>query len=110
MPKTAMACGNKTASTQQTECSKEKMEPQESKKKECCGAQSKSKENKKTCNGKCGHSGCSTTSAPTMAFMIFEAIIPMNCFDFSIEKQKIYTTTGILSEGYSSLWCIPKIG
>ncbi|MCW2120574.1 hypothetical protein [Flavobacterium sp. 7A] len=110
MPNSTMACGNKKEPIEQKECTKEKMKSHDSKKMDCCASNSKSKSDKKSCDGKCGHSKCSTSSVQTIAFLAFDATIPFNCFDFSVQKLKIDQAVGFLSDGYSSLWLIPKIG
>lgn len=106
MPSTAMACGNSNSSKES--CA---MEMTSKTKKSCCGTKSCSKnEKQKSCSGKCGHAAC-TTSSVSMSFLLnatFET--PNNVFDFSTERQKFYSTDAILSDGYSSIWLIPKIG
>lgn len=108
MPSTAMACGNSNSSKKS--CSMEMTSKSDSKK-SCCGTKSCSKnEKQKSCSGKCGHAAC-TTSSVSMSFILnssFETTI--NFFDFSSEKQKFYSSDAILSDGYSSIWLIPKIG
>ncbi|AWG20308.1 hypothetical protein FFWV33_01595 [Flavobacterium faecale] len=108
MPNSAMACGNTQSNAPKKECAKEKMASKDAEKMDCCSK--KSKEDKKGCDGKCGHSKCSTSSVQTIAFLAFDATIPFNCFDFSVQKLKIDQAVGFLSDGYSSLWLIPKIG
>ncbi|MGA9637580.1 hypothetical protein [Flavobacterium sp.] len=106
MPSTAMACGNSNSSKKG--CS---MEMTSKSKKSCCGTKSCSKNEKQnSCNGKCGHAEC-TTSSFSLSFLLnttFEN--PINVFDFSSEKQKFYASDSITSDGYSSIWLIPKIG
>lgn len=105
MPVTAVACGSSGA---KDSCSKEMTS--KSDKKECCCSKPCSKEKKnKGCDGKCGHSSC-TTSSVNMSFLLnttFET--PINVFNFSFEKQKFYSLNSITSDGYSSIWLIPKI-
>lgn len=108
MPNTAIACGNSKATSTQKECAKEKMASKDAEKMDCCSK--KSKEDKKGCDGKCGQSVCATSSGSGVAFLNFETIVPIRILNFSFEKEKIYTTVETLSDGYSSLWLIPKIG
>ncbi|WPR72751.1 hypothetical protein SLW70_06370 [Flavobacterium sp. NG2] len=108
MPNAVLACGKSNDSN--GSCSMEMTSKSDSKK-SCCGTKSCSKnEKQKSCDGKCGHSLC-TTSSVSLSFLMnssFESLI--NVFDFSIEKQKFYPSVSFTSDGYSSIWLIPKIG
>jgi hypothetical protein len=107
MPNSAMACGN--SNTSKETCSKE-MTAKSTKKKSCCGTDSCSKKEKqKSCDGKCGHSMCSTSSVNSSLFLSFEIENQINNFFFASKKQKFYSSVAFLSDGYSSLWLIPKI-
>lgn len=107
MPTTVMACGNMKSSN------KDAMEitSKSRAKKSCCGTKSCSKnEKEKSCKGKCGRSLC-TTSSVSMSFLMNQIFVtPINVFDFSSEKQKFYPSVTFISDGYSTIWLIPKIG
>lgn len=107
MPSTAIACGNSTTSKET--CSKE-MGAKSTEKKSCCGTKSCfENEQQKSCNGKCGHAMCSPSSANSSLFLTLEFENQSNNFIFASKKQKFYTSVAFLSDGYSSLWLIPKI-
>ena len=107
MPNTAIACGN--SNTSKETCSKE-MTAKATEKKSCCGTDSCSKkEKKKSCDGKCGHSMCSTSSVNSSLFVVFAFENHLSNFIFATKKQAFYTSVTFLSDGYSSLWLIPKI-
>ena len=62
------------------------------------------------CNGSCGHSNCTTTSSVSFSAFFFNEIeFTNNNFDFSTSKTKFYHTVNLLSDGFASIWLIPKI-
>lgn len=78
-------------------------------KKSCC-QDNQSNEKEQGCEGKCGHSNC-TTSAPSFSFIPNnDVVFTSNVFVFSSEKQKFYHNETTTSNGFFSLWLIPKIG
>ena len=80
----------------------------EAKKKDCCEKESKEKNG--GCEGKCGHSNC-TTSAPSYSFILNNELkFTSHFFNSSKEKQKFYHNETTTSKGFSTLWLIPKIG
>jgi hypothetical protein len=105
MPTSTFACGDNSA---KNSCSKEMSS--KTGMKDCCSKDSKSKNNKHNgCNGKCGHAMC---SVPSLSIGIVSSIpleIDDNVFNFSIQKQKFYHSEAVTSDGYSSIWLIPKI-
>lgn len=105
LPTLSYACGTKT---EKSCCKKETTSKTE--KKDCCnGKQSKDKDN--SCEGKCGHSNC--TSSSTVNFSIistYEINFKNNSFDFSEEKSKFYHSKTFITSGFYSIWLIPKIG
>ncbi|MDG2431604.1 hypothetical protein [Flavobacterium sp.] len=107
MPSQAVACGTtKTVSS----CGMEMTS--NTKKKDCCSKESHSKSKKeKGCTGKCGMGICSTNSSVNTAIYTNTTIdIQGTIFNFSTKKATIDHTLSFLSDGYSSIWLIPKIG
>jgi hypothetical protein len=104
LPSVTFAC----ETTSEKACCKKEV-PAKSEKKKCCKDSSSKKEDK-GCNGKCGHSNC-TSAAVHSVFAVFTDVeFNGNLFDFSSEKQNFYHTKTFISSGFSSLWLIPKIG
>ena len=105
LPTLSYACETKT---EKWCCKKEKTEKTD--KKNCCNnKQSKDKDN--GCDGKCGHSNC--TSSISVNFSIissYEINFKNNSFNFSEEKSKFYHSKTFISSGFTSIWLIPKIG
>jgi len=79
-------------------------------KKECCKTanQTKNKEHKGGCNGKCGHSNC-TTSSVQFSIAFFEIKFKNHNFNFSEQEQNYFNSETNLSSGFHSIWLIPKI-
>lgn len=106
MPGTSYACGSDSGnhSCKMEMSSKTKM-------KDCCSKKTTSKESKdKGCSGKCGQSMCNVSSVNIgITSTIQYEILNMN-FNFSEKKQNFSNTVSVLSDGYTSLWLIPKIG
>lgn len=101
MPAIGYACG----SNADKKCCKKEVS-NKAEKKDCCND---SKNNKKGCDGKCGHSNC-TTSAPSYSFILISEIeFNVNYFVFSIEKQTFHELQAPTSKGFFSGWFIPKI-
>lgn len=106
MPSATYACGSSSGnhSCKMEMSSKTKM-------KDCCSKKSKSKESKdKGCSGKCGQSMCSVSPvnigiATAIQYEILNAV-----FSFSEKKQNFSHSVSFPSDGYASLWLIPKIG
>jgi hypothetical protein len=104
MPDTAFACGN----TNTRSCTMEMSS--KINKKDCCGKDSSSKNKKhKSCNGKCGHALCSSSSVNIAIASSVQSENQNANFNFSTEKQKFNQSVSFTSAGYSSLWLIPKI-
>ncbi|WP_309609154.1 hypothetical protein [Flavobacterium sp.] len=98
------ACAMKV---EKANCHKENSSKTE--KKDCCNTKQSNKKHK-GCSGKCGHSNC-TTSVPIFSFIQNNDVkFISNIFDFSIERQKFYYNQTRTSNGFFSLWLIPKIG
>ena len=96
--KSGKSCCNTEASTSNKE------------KKECCkiANHSKNKDHDGGCNGKCGHSNC-TTSSIHLSLAVFEIKFKNNNFVFSEKKQNYFNSETNLSSGFYSIWLIPKI-
>lgn len=106
VPSGGYACGKNSVSTEKSSCSTEK--PSKPCDKECC-KNKQSKDNHDGCGGKCGHSNCTITAVSLSFILTNEIKLGRINFDFSTEKQKIYTPETITSTGFFSLWIIPKI-
>ena len=91
MPSTAMACGN---SNSKHSCEKEVSSKKTEKKCYCSNDSSESKD-ENGCKGDCGHANCGCS---------------MTCPSSSIEKVKFSYTAPSISDGFHSIWLIPKIG
>ena len=104
LPNAMFACGMKP---EKKCCSKEMSS--ETTPKKCCKDKSSEKEHK-GCEGKCGHSTCTSTSVISVFAVYNDTEFNSNSFDFSTEKQLFYDSKTFISAGFSSLWLIPKIG
>lgn len=103
-----MACG---VSLNKHSCKKE-VSSSKSQKKSCCSNDSSKEKENKDCNGNCGHSkcGCTFASSPSSVIILFELNYKSNLFYLSsIEKDNFSTTSSPLSDGYYSIWLLPKI-
>lgn len=107
-PLNAFACGKDAVkhSCKTEYASKKKMKSDHS----CC----KKNDNKdKGCNGCCGHSkcGCSSTCQTSVTLPEFFTNDTLKTSDFSfIEKIKFFYTYLPVSDGFNTIWLIPKIG
>ena len=106
MPDITYACGSGSGSHS---C---KMEmSSKTKMKDCCSKKSNSKESKdKGCSGKCGQSMCSVSSVNIGITSSIQYEILNTAFSFSEKKQNFSHAISFPSDGYVSLWLIPKIG
>lgn len=108
MPNDAIACGSdKEKKTCNNEVSSAKKE-----KKRCCGNDNSKNKDNKGCKGNCGHSkcGCSSTCPPASVSFLSETNFKLNMFGYSsIGKVKFLYATPSISDGFYSLWLIPKI-
>jgi hypothetical protein len=108
MPQFSMACEMKSKHT----CCDKEMSTSKGEKMDCCKksnhSKSKEKEHDGPCNGKCGHSNC-TTSTVHYSVVFFEINYNSIQFKFSEEKQNYIHTEDQISSGFTSLWLIPKI-
>ena len=105
-PGSIYACGMKSEKS----CCKKEISSKGDKK-DCCknDNDSKNKSHDGSCNGKCGHSNC-TTSSVQFSLAFFEIKFKNNNFDFSEKKQNYIHSETNLSSDFFSIWLIPKIG
>ena len=81
------------------------------KKMSCCDGDKSS--NKKKCDGKCGDSSCGCAAACSSVSFSLTAInfSKNNIFDFSSNSRiKFSYVIPSISDGFQSIWLIPKIG
>lgn len=101
VPKSSFAC------VSLKDCCKKEISIAKAKEKDCCN---KNMDNK-DCKGKCGHSNCTSTSSVSFSVFFYNEIeFSNNNFELSTSKTKFYHAENILSDGFSSIWIIPKIG
>lgn len=109
MPNDAIACGS---GSEKHSCKKE-ASSNKTEKKSCCSKDDNSKSNDdKGCGGKCGHSecGCSSTCPTTPVNLFTDITFQNSTFNFSsIEKVKFSYSSPSISDGFYSIWLIPKI-
>lgn len=109
IPRTNYTCGN---ITQKTSCEKKiipKRKSPDSCKKDCCKKNHDSEKGQQDCNGKCGHSNCTTSSLQFSLINVNEFKFDHNSFNFSPEKSVSYYKTARISAGFTSIWSLPKI-
>ena len=109
MPNTVVACGS---SNSNLTCKKE-VSSTNTKKKSCCSNDDSKSKDGKGCNGDCGHSKCDCSSTCPSSSISFlpEIIFKINFHSyFSVEKVNFLYTTPSISDGFHSIWLIPKIG
>jgi len=108
MPNQAIACGS---GTEKHACKKEASSTKKEKK-SCCGNDNSKDKGKKGCEGNCGHSkcGCSSTCPTSSVSFLAEINFKVTMFSYSlIEKVKFLYATPSISDGFYSIWLIPKI-
>lgn len=106
MPSISFACGSGKHS-----CKKE-MSNAKTEKKSCCENDNKSDNDHKGCEDNCGHSkcGCSSTCPSASVNFISEINFKVNNpNDYSINKVNFSYATPSISDGFYSIWLIPKI-
>jgi hypothetical protein len=108
MPNTAIACGS---SNSKHTCEKE-VSSTNTEKKSCCDNDNSKDKDHKGCKGNCGHSkcGCSSTCPTSSVSFSSEILFKNYMFSYSsIEKVKFSYTIPSISDGFYSIWLIPKI-
>ena len=101
-PTNTFSCGTKSVAIQKSCCKNNKSD------KKCC-SENKSGNKEKGCKGKCGHSGCSTTSAQSSMTFSTTLEFELKTIDLYSKKSSFLYTNNNLSSGFVSLWLIPKI-
>ena len=108
MPNNAIACSVKSSK----KCCGTEVSCSKTEKNNCCCTDNSNSGESKGCNGNCDNSLCgcaSTCTTPTVSFLPqinFETRI----FNFSTRaKVNFSTASPSISDGYSSIWLIPKI-
>ena len=107
MPSNTYACGKES----KDHTCKMEVTANGTKKMSCCDGKKSS--NEKGCNGKCGDSkcGCSSACSSVSFNLISNNVSINNIFDFSTSLRiKFSYVTPSISNGFSSIWLIPKIG
>jgi hypothetical protein len=108
IPDNAIACG----SGKEKHACKKEVSSAKKEKKSCCESNGKSSNDNKGCEGNCGHSkcGCTSTCPPSSVSFLSEINFKVNMFNYSsIGKVKFSYATPSVSDGFYSIWLIPKI-
>ena len=109
MPSISMACENHIKEKEGIEISHTTVEPRKS----CCSSGQGSEKDDKSCSSNCEHSccPCATTSSSSAFNLISDAIYSSNNSTYFLyEKSQFTYISGMISEGFLSIWLIPKIG
>ena len=110
-----MSCCKKEVSATKKEknsCCKKEVSSTKKEKKSCCDSDSSKEKDHKSCKGKCGHAacGCSSSCSASSVSFLSEINLKNNMINYSfIEKVKFLYTTPSISDGFYSIWLIPKI-
>ncbi|MCG9791471.1 hypothetical protein [Flavobacterium algicola] len=105
MPTSVFACGN---NSKQKSCTKEMSSHKGMK--NCCKKKTGSNDKEHSgCSGKCGNALCSVSTLNLGIVSAFTIETNSDVFNFSTKRQKFYHSVSFTSEGYSSIWLIPKI-
>ncbi|NRT11756.1 hypothetical protein HNQ00_001381 [Flavobacterium sp. 14A] len=105
MPTSVFACGDNSSSKS---CNKEMSSHKGMK--DCCKKDAGSKDKEHSgCTGKCGNALCSVSSLNIGVVAPLYIETKPDVFNFAIKRQKFYHSVSFTSEGYSSIWLIPKI-
>jgi exopolysaccharide biosynthesis protein len=103
------ACGK---SSEKMTCEKKvtsNKETSDSCKKDCCSKKQSSKKDQHGCNGKCDHSNCTSTVLQFSMMAVNEFEFNNDLFNFSTEKPVSHHKTASISDGFISIWLLPKI-
>ena len=108
LPSSIFACGNNTA---KTSCEKKvtSKERKSASDQNCCNNDNDTHKEQHGCNGKCGHSSCTTSVLHFSLLSTNEFEFHNNTFNFSVESSVPYYKNLSVSDGYSSIWSPPKI-
>jgi hypothetical protein len=88
---------------------KETSEKEESSCSKKCCEKKNTKEEKHTCDGKCHHSGCNTSTFPNIILHSNEFDLQNDVFNFALKNTFSYYQEVTLSSGFTSIWLKPKI-
>ena len=77
--------------------------------KDCCKKTSNSKNKKHSCDGKCSHTNCTTSSLQLSIPTSNDFDLQNSIFNFLIEKPIAYYKEVNISDGFTSIWLPPKI-
>ncbi|TDP00747.1 hypothetical protein EV145_105126 [Flavobacterium sp. 245] len=77
--------------------------------KDCCKKDSHSKKDQHGCSGKCDHSGCTTSGLQLSLLSQNEIEFRNNTFNLTFKEPIGYYKNSTLSDGFTSIWLIPKI-
>lgn len=104
LPNSTYACGTKAEKL----CCKQET-TSKTEKKDCC-KKKKSKSQDNGCEGKCGHSNCSSLTSVSFSILsTCEINFKNNSLAFSEEKSKFYHSENFISSDCSNIWLPPKI-
>lgn len=106
MSTASYACGK---STEKSSCEKKAKTNSDSCKKDCCKKDSDSKKEQHGCKGKCDHSGCTTSGLQLTLVIQNEIEFRNNSFNLTYKKPIGYYKNCTISDGFTSIWLIPKI-
>ena len=123
MPTTSFACGDSnkdsccaketsvTTKEEKSCCAKEQKTTPKTKKSCCETSKDTNNKDSKGCKGKCGGSKCTCTPASYSFSVILTPVDFLNVTSFYSHKKVafLYQSPSI-SDGFSTLWLIPKIG
>lgn len=96
-PSDSYACGKGASHA----CKKEKKAVTDS----CCGK----KQGGEPCKGKCGHSSCGCTTIVTAIAMAGNDYIPLSRIASPSQKSGFSYAAPSVSDGFFTIWLIPKI-
>ena len=78
-------------------------------KKDCCKKIIQKSKQDKSCNGKCGHSGCNIPTVQLVVIVPYITEIEYNPFFKLSEKDKFYNIKTHVSSGFKFIWLPPII-
>ncbi|WP_223709044.1 hypothetical protein [Flavobacterium potami] len=76
--------------------------------KKCCEKKT-SKHEKHNCDGKCRHSGCTTSALQFIILTSNEFDLQNDVFNFSLKNTIASYSNSTISSGFTSIWLKPKI-
>lgn len=76
--------------------------------KKCCEKKT-SKNEKHNCDGKCRHSGCTTSAFQFVILTSNDFDLKKDIFNFSLNNKISHYSKSDISSGFTSIWLKPKI-